>query len=72
VSNAVPGDPQVYGPYDFSAPCSSAGTAATTRTVWTGNYIFARVNGQKLMLTPEEYQNLISQGIDVEIRTPGT
>ena len=68
----TPGDPQVYGPYDFSVPVSSAGTARTTRTVWSGNYIFARVNGQKLMLTPQEYDNLIAQGQDVEVRTPGT
>jgi hypothetical protein len=44
----------------------------TTRTVWSGNYIFARVNGQKLMLTPEEYDQLIKAGQDVEVRTPGT
>jgi hypothetical protein len=71
MSKAVPGDPQVYGPYDFSVPTSSAGTARTTRTVWSGNYVFARVNGQKLMLTPQEYDNLIAQGADVEVRTPG-
>jgi hypothetical protein len=72
----TPGDPQVYGPYDFSVPvATSAGTGITTketRTVWSGNYIFARVNGQKLMLTTQEYDNLIAQGQDVEVRTPGT
>jgi hypothetical protein len=72
MSKVIPGDPQVYGPCDFSVPVSSEGTAATTRTVWSGNYIFARVNGQKLMLTPQEYDNLIAQGTDIEVRTPGT
>jgi hypothetical protein len=71
MSKYIPGDPQTYGPYDYSVP-SSGGTATTTRTVWTGNYIFARVNGQKLILTSEEFQNLINQGYDVEARTPGT
>jgi hypothetical protein len=68
MSQAIPGDPKVYGPYDFSLPQRSTGT----RTVWSGNYIFARVNGQKLMLTSQEFQNLINQGVDVEVRTPGT
>lgn len=75
MSKYVPGDPHVYGPYDFSVPTSlvSGGTAITeTRTVWSGNYIFARVNGQKLMLTPGEYDQLIKAGQDVEVRTPGT
>lgn len=72
MSQPIPGNPQAYGPYDFSVPVSSAGTGATTRTVYTGNYIFARVNGQKLMLTSQELQNLIDQGVDVEVRTPGT
>jgi hypothetical protein len=72
VSNGqnIPGDPQTYGPYDFSVPqTASAGTA---RTVWGGSYIYARVNGQKLMLTPQEYQRLVDAGQDVEVRTPGT
>jgi hypothetical protein len=72
MSKPIPGDPQVYGPFDFSVPQGSAGTALKTRTVWSGNYIFARVNGQKLMLTPEEYDQLIKAGQDVEVRTPGT
>jgi len=74
MSKPIPGDPQVSGPFDFSVPVASAGTAVrvSTRTVWSGNYIFARVNGQKLMLTPEEYDQLIKAGQDVEVRTPGT
>jgi hypothetical protein len=72
MSKYIPGDPQVYGPYDFSVPLNLASAGTSTRTVWSGNYIFARVNGQKLMLTPEEYQNLVNAGQDVEVRTPGT
>lgn len=73
MTKPTPGDPHVYGPYDFSVPQGSTGTARVmTRTVWSGNYIFARVNGQKLMLTPEEYDQLIKAGQDVEVRTPGT
>jgi hypothetical protein len=73
MSNYIPGDPQVNGPYDFSVPGhSSAGTAHATRTVYGGNYIFIRVGGQKLMVTPKELQALLDQGQDVEVRTPGT
>ena len=73
---ADPGNPTISGPYDFSVPNASAGTGLTipreTRTVWSGNYIFVRVGGQKLLVTSAEFQNFINQGVDVEARTPGT
>jgi hypothetical protein len=72
----TPGNPTISGPFDFSVPVNtqdpSAGTAMQGRTVWGGSYIFARVNGQKLMLTQQEYDKLISDGQEVEVRTPGT
>jgi hypothetical protein len=70
MSKNTPGDPQTYGPYDFSVPqnLSSAGTG----TVWRESKIFARVNGQKLLLSQQEYDNLIAAGAEVEVRTPGT
>ena len=66
----TPGDPQIYGPYDFSVPQNAA--SAGTGTVWRESKIFARVNGQKLLLSQQEYDNLIAAGAEVEVRTPGT
>jgi hypothetical protein len=76
MSQYVPGNPTVSGPFDFSVPVNtqnpSAGTSVSGRTVWGGNYVFVRVGGQKLMITSEELQTLLDQGQDVEVRTPGT
>jgi hypothetical protein len=35
-----------------------------------GNYIVARVNGQKMVLTSKELQNLIDNGYDVIVVSP--
>jgi hypothetical protein len=67
----IPGDPVESGPYDFSVPQNLA-SAGTARTVWSGSYVYAYVRGQKLLLTSQELQNLINNGEDVEVRTPGT
>jgi hypothetical protein len=70
MSKYIPGDPQIYGPYDLSVPQTAA--SAGTGTVYRESKIFARVNGQKLLLSQQEYDNLIAAGQDVEVRTPGT
>jgi hypothetical protein len=70
MSKYTPGDPQTYGPYDFSVPQNLASVG--TGTMWRESKIFARVNGQKLLLSQQEYDSLIAAGADVEVRTPGT
>jgi hypothetical protein len=60
----TPGDPQTYGPYDFSVPSGGTGL---TRTVYGGNYVIAKVNGVKQVLTSTELQNYLDNGYDVEV-----
>jgi hypothetical protein len=47
---------------DFSVPWTPKG-----KTLYTGNYVVAKVEGQKLVLTSTELQQLLDNGYDVEI-----
>lgn len=69
MSENIPGDPQTSAPIDYSVPQRIKGPA---RTIYAGDFIYARVNGQNLVLTTQEYDQLIRDGQDVEVRTPGT
>jgi hypothetical protein len=41
-----------------------------SRVLTKGNYIFAKVNGTKKVLTADEMAQLINDGYDVEVLTP--
>jgi hypothetical protein len=47
---------------DFSVPWTPKG-----KTLYTGNYIVAKVEGQKLVLSSRELQQLFDDGYDVEV-----
>lgn len=49
--------------FDLSLPSRAYGT----RQLWGGNYIVARVNGVKTILTSQEYQQHIDNGDDVVV-----
>jgi hypothetical protein len=59
----VPGSPATVGPYDFSTPQTSYGN----HILYGGNYIIARVNGAKVVLTSAELKKLLDSGQDVLI-----
>jgi hypothetical protein len=42
----------------------------TDRTLLQGNYILAKVNGVKQVLTSKELQQLLDDGYDVEVVAP--
>jgi hypothetical protein len=67
----IPGDPVESGPYDFSVPQSLA-SAGTARSIWQGSYVSIYCRGQKRLVTSQELQQLLDNGEDVEVRTPGT
>lgn len=50
------------GVLDFSVPWTPK-----EKTLYTGNYVVARVEGQKLVLSSQELQNYINAGYDVEV-----
>ncbi len=41
-----------------------------SKVLGKGNYILAKVNGTKMVLTSTEMQQLINNGYDVEVVTP--
>lgn len=41
-----------------------------SKVLGKGNYILAKVNGTKMVLTSAEMQQLINNGYDVEVLTP--
>lgn len=41
-----------------------------SKVLTNGNYILAKVNGTKKVLTSTEMQQLINNGYDVEVLTP--
>ena len=41
-----------------------------SKVLGKGNYILAKVNGVKMVLTSTEMQQLINDGYDVEVITP--
>jgi hypothetical protein len=41
-----------------------------SKVLGKGNYILAKVNGTKMVLTSTEMQQLINNGYDVEVLTP--
>lgn len=41
-----------------------------SKVLGKGNYIVAKVNGTKMVLTSAEIQQLINDGYDVEVVTP--
>jgi len=47
---------------DFSVPSQPSG-----QSLYTGNYIVARVNGYRMLLTSKQYQQYIDNGYDVEV-----
>jgi hypothetical protein len=47
---------------NFSAPWTPR-----EKTLYTGNYVVAKVEGQKLVLPATELQQLLDDGYDVEI-----
>jgi hypothetical protein len=47
---------------DFSVPWKPK-----EKTLYTGNYVVARVEGQKLVLSSQELQRLLDAGYDVEV-----
>ena len=47
---------------DFSVPWKPK-----QKTLYTGNYVVARVEGQKLVLSSQELQRLLNAGYDVEV-----
>ena len=50
------------GVLDFSVPWKPK-----QKTLYTGNYVIARVEGQKLVLSSQELQRLLDAGYDVEV-----
>jgi len=50
------------GVLDFSVPWTPK-----EKTLYTGNYVVARVEGQKLVLSSVELQQLLDAGHDVEV-----
>jgi hypothetical protein len=50
------------GVLDFSVPWHPK-----ERTLYTGNYVVAKVEGQKLVLSSVELQQLLNNGVDVEV-----
>lgn len=59
----------VFGPFDLSVP-RRAGQRGSGRTVYGGNYVSVHMNGQDLMLTPEEFAQYLKHGTDMEARNP--
>jgi hypothetical protein len=53
------------GLLDFSVPQKSGGD----HTLYGGNYIVAKVNGVRQVLTSVELQQLLDNGYDVEVVT---
>lgn len=47
---------------DFSVPWTPK-----EKTLYTGNYVVAKVEGQKLVLSSAELQQLLKNGVDVEV-----
>lgn len=47
---------------DFSIPAQPSG-----KTLYTGNYIVAKVNGNRMLLTSQQYQQYVDDGYDVEV-----
>jgi hypothetical protein len=41
-----------------------------SKTLAKGNYVLAKVNGTKMVLTAKELQKCINNGLDVEVLTP--
>jgi len=37
------------------------------KTLYTGNYVIAKVEGQKLVLSSTELRQLLNNGVDVEV-----
>jgi hypothetical protein len=50
------------GVLDFSVPWRPKG-----KTLYAGNYVVAKVEGQKLVLSGAELQRLLDAGYDVEV-----
>ena len=48
--------------WDFSVPSHPKG-----RTLFNGNYIIAKVEGEKMVLTSSQVQNYLNLGLDVEV-----
>lgn len=61
---------QTSGPYDLSVP-RVAGSRGSERTVWGGNFIVVKRNGQRLVLTSQEFQSYVNAGADIEPVGPG-
>jgi hypothetical protein len=61
---------KTFGPFDLSVP-RRAGQRTGNRTVWGGNYIVVRKNGQVLVLTSQELAQFINEEADVESVAPG-
>ena len=70
MSKYIPGNPTVSGPQDYTAPLFAA--SAGTGTVYNGTWLTVRVNGQKQLMTAAQIDQLIAQGTDFEIVTPGS
>jgi hypothetical protein len=56
------GSPSAGTAVDWSVPLHPKG-----KTLYTGNYIVAKVNGMKQMLTSAQYEQHILAGDDVEV-----
>jgi len=50
------------GVLDFSVPWKPK-----ERTLYAGNYVVAKVEGQKMVLSSRELQNYVNSGYDVEV-----
>jgi hypothetical protein len=50
------------GVLDFSVPWTPK-----EQTLYTGNYVVAKVEGQKLVLNSTQLQQLLDNGVDIEI-----
>jgi hypothetical protein len=67
--------PDVAGPVsagtgflDWSVPLSGN----RPQTLWQNNLIIARVNGRRQVITSAQYDELIMNGEDVEVISPGS
>ncbi|MGB8780552.1 MAG: hypothetical protein WCD81_07885 [Candidatus Bathyarchaeia archaeon] len=78
IADAIVAGPDIPAPptQDSSAPlASSAGTAQdysipqqpTGKTLYTGNYIIAKVNGYRMLITDAQLQQYLDNGDDVEV-----
>jgi len=47
---------------DYSVPSQPSG-----QSLYTGNYIVARVNRYRMLLTSQQYQQYVDNGYDVEV-----